>query len=286
MHAGAMHLRLAPDASRGSPGDGVHKASSPFCKVESKRYMLCPYAYGTDASRLTRRTGVCGADRMEVGRRKWSDPLQRSADSRRSAGGDQHRFARRCVARGAFEYEFRSSAADKPVPQFRDLEASASGDDRQFGRGRRGCITLRPRATTRPFASPLSGRSAVGGLPAKCTDLHLARCVSRFAFIERNHPGPAREPDFPVPFSAILCPSGIYRPTAGWACFASARQTCGTVVSLDVRSSCIEPRSAEGLHPRQDDLVLLTLGTAEGIRSTRLLPHLQHIAAPSRGAMS
>jgi hypothetical protein len=195
-----MLLRLAPCLIRSSPGDGVHKPPSPFCKAESKRYMLRPYAYGTVGSRVTCRSGARKPVRMEVGRRQGRNALHRSARSRRAARRDLNWLAGRFGASTCRdEHSFATIYAGcYELPRFRNLEARRSRHGCQYGRRSRCSVALRTNIATRSFYFSVSRWEARRRLSAKWHGVHAQRSAARYAHIGcgdsqqlRSHPGNA-----------------------------------------------------------------------------------------------
>ena len=186
-----MHLRLAPAAHTQYSGDGVHKAPSPFCKAEMKRYMLCPHAYAIVDSRVTCRSGVRRPDRVEVGRRQGRYSLQRSASPRCAACGDINRLSRRFHQQYTFSFLIFEFAAARPsgveLSQLRNSETRRPGHHSKHRRCGRCAIGLRARIAARSHGLSLSRWSSRAGLSADGSRVRIARRAARAALVASNH---------------------------------------------------------------------------------------------------
>jgi hypothetical protein len=226
-----MHLRLASALPlRSSLGDGVHKAPSPFCKAETKRYMLCPHAYGTDRSGSTCRSGVCRPDRMEVGGRKGHHSLQRSTRSRRAAcrALDRH-FAGRPGQYHTppvilFEQLAFTRTCGDELSQFRNWEAQRSRDDRELGRRSRCATTFRTGPAKRSLSLSVPRWPTDTGFPSQGAGIHAARCSARYALARRSHSRWPRHSNPDDSAGAFHRSSGVRGAAASRTCAASAAE--------------------------------------------------------------
>jgi hypothetical protein len=297
MHAGATLLRLAPDASRSSPGDGVHKLPSPFCKAGTKRYMLCPHAYGTFDTCASCRSGVRRSNRMEVGRRQGRHSLQRSACARRTAGRDrrwiQSRFDQRFTASNTFTVDnlSLSRACGNELSKLRDLETGRSGNDRQLGRRRRRAAAVRTGDPVWALFVSLSGWASRSGLSPDCDGIFVARCSPRSAFVDRCHSGWSRYshsgvPDGEFHGSPRICgaaASWTYASTSAEATWTASRQQAADQAA-ELR--CIERRASDRQSPdEQTRSTVIRFGGSSSLPDSHgLASRAQFVAVRMHGA--
>jgi hypothetical protein len=290
-----MLLRLAPDASRSSPGDGVHKPPSPFCKAGTKRYMLCPHAYGTFDSCATCRSGVRRSNRMEVGRRQGRHSLQRSACTRRTARRDlwgvQSRLGQRLTLNTLDNHKltFSRTRGDE-LSKLRDLETGRSRNDRELGRRRRCAAPLRTAAATRTLSLFVSGWSPRSGLSADGDGIFSARCSARPAFPDRRDSGWPRHAHPGIAYRAFHRTSGISSATARGSCAASTAETTRTRSGQQVAYFAAELRRTQRCAPRdqstdeQTRSTVVRFGGSSSLSNSHCLAsRVQFVAARMRG---
>jgi hypothetical protein len=246
-----MHLRLASALpQRSSLGDGVHKAPSPFCKAGTKRYMLCPYAYGTVDSRVTCRSGVRRSNRMEVGRRQGRHSLQRSARTRRTACGNLWRLTSGLHSPAhAVLVAIGNSSTQQSVSKLRNLEARSAGDDREFRRCGGSGAPLRAGNAVRSFSVPVYRRSAGARFPAQRARPHAERSSARISQPSCSYSRQSRKANRGITFGGVLRASGIDSSTTSRSRAPATTEATRTRSGQQVAYEAAQLRGTERCEP-------------------------------------
>lgn len=180
--------------------------------------MLCPHAYGTDRSSATRRSGVRGADRMEVGRRQGRHALQRPTRPRRAANRNlyglpiRHRVGPTGLEHilGCQAYAVATDRSSRrELSQSGNLEAERPGDDRELRRCRRCSNSVRTGSEARALDPALPRQHAGSGLSADGAELQFTERPARDSHPRGRDSRRARHSSSSVPPSYVHRPSGI-----------------------------------------------------------------------------
>jgi hypothetical protein len=182
--------------------------------------MLCPHAYGTDASRPTCRSGARRPDRMEVGRRERHHPLQRPTHSGGATSRDLNWIEsgqrQRVTPVDTYDEPACVSASSQQLPKLRNPKTRQRGHHPEFGRGRGRETALRTVIAARTLCSSLLRWPSRSGLLPHCAGIHIAGSCARRTYTHRSDSRPERAALSGIGASSLHRSSGIFRAAARW----------------------------------------------------------------------